>query len=279
MVSDVTLKPYTACPMGASGPNRWLFRCCDATTLQLRSVVNSWAGWFMSVSSPVQVIPTANVWTAHVQKIGHVVMSTVFPGELIFHVVYYTGMDPCTLRFLSLVKTVFAWGDNMSSLLKYSTRYYVPRWSNSACQMGSDRIEPRQRVCRKTGSQATCGANDSGKSSVPSALLSVNTGEGASFRLSTSGLFYHTKIYCAPNLQKRWRALCSALSLAVMLPTKAWNLGPFQKLIYICSFSCTRLISRRNMLQAGSMDLLLSLFLYEIWKQICRDEPPCKTLA
>lgn len=80
-----------------------------------------------------------------------VFMTTVFPKELICHVMYYTGMEPCTRRFLPLVKPDFAWGDNRSSLLKYSTRYYVPRWSNSACQMGSDRVEPKQRVCRKTG--------------------------------------------------------------------------------------------------------------------------------
>lgn len=81
----------------------------------------------------------------------HVFMRTVFPGELICHVMDYTGMEPPTLRFLAREKPDFAWGDNRSSLLKYSTRYYVPRWSNSACQMGSDRVEPRQRVCRKTG--------------------------------------------------------------------------------------------------------------------------------
>lgn len=105
-----------------------------------------------------------------------------------------------------------------------------------------------------------------------------HTGEGASFRLSTLGLFYQTKIYCAPNLQKRWHALCSALSLAVMLQTKVWNLGPFQKFIYICSCTRTRSISRRNTLHACSMDLLLCSFLYEIWKQICRDEPPWNPL-
>lgn len=146
------------------------------------------------------------------------------------------------------------------------------RWAQIGLSPGKESVED-------LGSQATCGANDSGKSSVPSALLSAHTGEGASFRLSTSGLFYQTKIYCAPNLQKRWHALCSALSLAVMLQTKAWNLGPFQKFIYICSCTCTRIISRQNTLHDCNMDLLLSLFLYEIWKQICWDEPPCKPLA
>lgn len=154
-------------------------------------------------------------------------MRTAFSGEPNYHVLYYTGMDPCALCFLPPVKTDFAWGDNRSSLLKYSTRYYVPRWSNSACQMGSDRIGPGQRACRKTllrphVEQITVEKVLSLRRCCPCTLT-----RGVSPRLSTPGLFYQTKIYCAPNLQKRWRALWSALSLAVMPQTKAWKLGPF----------------------------------------------------
>lgn len=209
--------------------------------------------------------------SARAKRSWHVFMATMFPGELICQAVYYTEMDPCTLRFLPLVKTDFAWSDNRSSLLKYSTRYYVPGWSNSACQMGSDRIESRQRVCRTTRTVSPHVEQMAVEKvqALRRCCPHTHTGEGASFRLSTSGLFYQTKIYCAPNLQKRWHALCSALSLAVMLQTKAWNLGPFQKFIYICSCTCTRIISRRNKLHACSMDLLLGLFLYEIWTQVC----------
>lgn len=104
--------------------------------------------WFQFRPSP----PESSCWecpsSACVQ--GHVLYDNRVLEGVICHVKYYTGMHPCTLHFLPPVKRDFAWGDHRSSLLKYSTRYYVPCWSNSACQMGSDRIGPRQSACRKT---------------------------------------------------------------------------------------------------------------------------------
>lgn len=76
------------------------------------------------------------------------------------------------------------------------------------------------------------------------------------------GLFYWTKIYCAANLQKRWHALCSVLSLAVWDLTKAWNLSGIHLHIqldqqssrsHMCQGLSKRAVVRLNALDAHSV--------------------------